>query len=281
MLEDGNKRFVYFWLFYLLKCLKFDIIQKGLKQIYISLGVFMKENFLLDLIRIRLKNKIRLENRNNNEIKFFKNLDMKQNSIEISGKNNKLEIRSNVELKNVSIKLRGNNNKIVIKENSELKDTKIILNEENNQITLSENVRIHKSYFFINGKHSKISVGRETTIEGGKLNSQENNNEISIGENCMFSYNVEVRNTDSHPIFDFQNKLINKGQKVIIKDRVWLSEGVTVLKGVVIENDCIIGAKSLVTKSIGKSNSISAGIPAKIIKEDIIWRRFFDSKEIK
>ena len=241
----------------------------------------MKEVFLLDLIKIRLKNKIKLDNKNSNEIKFFKSLDMKQNSIEISGKNNELEIRSNVELKNVAIKLNGNNNKVVIKENSKLKDTDIIVNEKNNQIIISENIRIYKSYFFINGKNSKIFVGKDTTIEGAKLNSQEDNNEISIGENCMFSYNVEVRNTDSHPILDSQNKLINKGQKVIIKDRVWLSEGVTVLKGVVIENDCIIGAKSLVTKSIGKSNSISAGIPAKIIKEDIIWRRFFDSKEIK
>ncbi len=241
----------------------------------------MKEVFLLDLIKIRLKNKIKLDNKNSNEIKFFKSLDMKQNSIEISGKNNELEIRSNVELKNVAIKLNGNNNKVVIKENSKLKDTDIIVNEKNNQIIISENIRIYKSYFFINGKNSKIFVGKDTTIEGAKLNSQEDNNEISVGENCMFSYNVEVRNTDSHPILDSQNKLINKGQKVIIKDRVWLSEGVTVLKGVVIENDCIIGAKSLVTKSIDKSNSISAGIPAKIIKEEVLWRRFFNSEEIK
>ena len=225
----------------------------------------MKKFFLFAGIKIRFKNKIRLDKRNNNEIKFFRNLDMKQNLIEISGKNNELEIRSNVELKNVAIKLNGNNNKVVIKENSKLKDTDIIVNEKNNQIIISENIKIHKSYFFINGENSKIFVGKDTTIEGAKLNSQENNNEISIGENCMFSYNVEVRNTDSHPIFDFQNKLINNGRKVIIKDRVWLSEGVTVLKGVVIENDCIVGAKSLVTKSINKSNSLSAGIPAKII----------------
>ncbi|ACZ09948.1 Putative acetyltransferase SACOL2570 [Sebaldella termitidis] len=241
----------------------------------------MKENFLLDLIKIRLKNKIKLDNKNNNKINFFKNLNIKKNSIEISGKNNELEIRSNVELKNVVIKLNGKNNKIVIKENSKLKDTDIIVNEKNNKIIISENIKIYKSYFFINGENSKIFVGKDTTIEGAKLNSQENNNEIFIGENCMFSYNVEVRNTDSHPIFDFQNKLINNGQKVIIKDRVWLSEGVTVLKGVVIENDCIVGAKSLVTKSIDKSNSLSAGIPAKIIKEKVKWRRFFDNKEIK
>ena len=47
MLEDGNKRFVYFCLFYLLKCLKFDIIQKGLKQIYVSLGVFYERGFFI------------------------------------------------------------------------------------------------------------------------------------------------------------------------------------------------------------------------------------------
>ena len=241
----------------------------------------MKKFFLFAGIKIRLKNKIRLDKRNNNEIKFFRNLDMKQNLIEINGENNKLEIRSNIELKNVVIKLSGNNNKIVIKENSEIKDTDIIMKGENNLIAISESTRIHKSYFFINGKSSKIIVGKDTTIEGAKLNSQENNNEISVGEDCMFSYNVEVRNTDSHPILDFQNKLINKGEKVIIKDRVWFGEGVTVLKGVTIEDDCIIGAKSLVTKSVDKPKSLLAGIPAKIIKEEVTWRRFFDNKEIK
>ena len=38
----------------------------------------MKENFLLDLIKIRLKNKIKLDNKNNNKINFFKNLNIKK-----------------------------------------------------------------------------------------------------------------------------------------------------------------------------------------------------------
>ena len=39
--EDRKEKFICFCLFYLLKRLKFDIIQKGLKQIYVSLGVFL------------------------------------------------------------------------------------------------------------------------------------------------------------------------------------------------------------------------------------------------
>ena len=52
--------------------------------------------------------------------------------------------------------------------------------------------------------------------------------------------------------------------KVIIGDNVWLGRDVTICKGVTIGDNCIIGTKSVVTKSI-PSNSIAVGVPAKVI----------------
>jgi acetyltransferase-like isoleucine patch superfamily enzyme len=50
-----------------------------------------------------------------------------------------------------------------------------------------------------------------------------------------------------------------------IGDRVWLGANVTVLKGVSIGDDAIIGAGSVVTKNIPEK-AIAVGVPAKVIR---------------
>ena len=52
---------------------------------------------------------------------------------------------------------------------------------------------------------------------------------------------------------------------VEIEDDVWLCEGVTVLPGVTIGRGTIVGARSVVTKSL-PSMCIAAGNPAKVIR---------------
>ena len=47
----------------------------------------------------------------------------------------------------------------------------------------------------------------------------------------------------------------------------------TILKGVIIENGCVIGTGSIVTKSCAEPNSIYVGVPARKIKSNIIWDR--------
>lgn len=52
---------------------------------------------------------------------------------------------------------------------------------------------------------------------------------------------------------------------VTIGNNVWISDKVTILKGVNIGNNVIIAANSVVTKDI-ESNVIAGGIPAKVLK---------------
>ncbi|AGM26203.1 maltose O-acetyltransferase [Spiroplasma syrphidicola EA-1] len=71
--------------------------------------------------------------------------------------------------------------------------------------------------------------------------------------------------TTNHPV----DKTLRKGtisKEIIIENNVWLGANVTVTPGVVIGENSIIGAGSVVTKNIPK-NVIAAGIPAKVIKE--------------
>ena len=88
-----------------------------------------------------------------------------------------------------------------------------------------------------------------------------------IGNNCMIASNVLI-STENHGMNPEQNYLDQPlvSKEIIIGDNVWLGERVIILPGVQIGNNAIIGAGSVVTKSI-PSNCIAVGNPAKIIKK--------------
>lgn len=97
---------------------------------------------------------------------------------------------------------------------------------------------------------------------------------VKIGKNCMFAENVLIRTHDGHVIYSLKDlKAFNEPKDIIIGNDVWLGSDVTVLKGVSIANNTVVGTKSLVSSSSNKENVIIAGCPAKIIKENIGWNR--------
>lgn len=89
---------------------------------------------------------------------------------------------------------------------------------------------------------------------------------IDIGEN-VFLHKGTVIMTHDWASWAFVNKyseFIPSHGRVKIGNNVWLGENVTILKNIEIGDNVIIGAGSIVTKSI-PSNSVAAGVPAKII----------------
>lgn len=143
-------------------------------------------------------------------------------------------------------------------------------------------IRIEIGDGVIIGKHCSIRcegdniivvVGNNTTMTRDvHICAQENHSSIVIGEDCMFSNNIIVRTSDSHPIYDNTGVRINSPQNVRIGNHVWIAPESTVLKGVTIGDNVIVGSKSLVTKDI-ESTCLCAGIPAHVIKRNIKWTR--------
>lgn len=177
-------------------------------------------------------------------------------------------------LKNINIHIEGKYNYITIAPFSRLKNCKIYIKGDNCKITIGGGkTHITNTTLWCEDNNSSIIIGKDFTIESGHIASTEGC-KIEIGDDCMFSNNIEIRNGDSHSIISLENqKRINQSCNIKIGNHIWLTAGVTVLKGVEIADDIVIGNKAIITKSLNEKNSIYAGIPAKLIKTNISWSR--------
>lgn len=99
------------------------------------------------------------------------------------------------------------------------------------------------------------------------------NTRITFGNHVLMGWNVHVRDGDGHHILNESNVVINENKPITIGDHVWISSYASILKGVEINNDCIIGYSAIVTKSFVEQNVIITGIPAVIVKRNINWKK--------
>ena len=102
-----------------------------------------------------------------------------------------------------------------------------------------------------------------------------NNCIVKIGKNCMFSSKITLFTGDGHTLYNLDNpqnvNTTNFG--ITIGNHVWIGHDVKILKDVIIPDNTVIGTSSLVNKQFSKPNTVIAGIPAKVVKENISWDR--------
>lgn len=162
----------------------------------------------------------------------------------------------------------GKGNQILVDDSVEMYELDILVYGNNNVLTIKENAYVRGRIELMgNGNH--ITIGERTTIGGGLLMAHYGTN-LSIGKDCLISGGIDMRTSDSHSILDENGKRINPDKDIFVDDRVWFGKDVTVLKGSKIGKDVVIGALSLVSKSI-PDNTVAAGIPARVIKEKTSW----------
>ena len=94
---------------------------------------------------------------------------------------------------------------------------------------------------------------------------------IQIGEGCLFSNNIVIRNGDSHSVLSLEGKRINPAQDVVIGKHVRIGQNVTILKEATIGEDSVIATGTIVTGKKFEGKAVLGGTPARIVKQNINW----------
>lgn len=90
--------------------------------------------------------------------------------------------------------------------------------------------------------------------------------EVYIGDNVMIGPNTLIT-TVGHPLTPKKRRQhLGQASEIKIGDDVWLGGNVTILPGVNIGNNVVVGAGAVVTKDI-PDNSLVLGVPAKVVRK--------------
>lgn len=104
-----------------------------------------------------------------------------------------------------------------------------------------------------------VSIGKNVVVMPGCLMMSAGG--ITIDDGAMIAANVQLI-SNNHDLYERQ---IITCKPIHIGKNVWIGAGATILPGVTIGDNAVVGAASVVTKDVG-ANTIVAGNPAKFIK---------------
>ena len=145
-------------------------------------------------------------------------------------------------------------------------------------IVISSNVMMYGS--LASQDHGRIFLGEYSKIGYNTIIGSVK--EVSIGEYTAIADWVVIMDNNNHPIHpddrltmrktphgsEYRKWKYSDSQSIRIGRNVWIGTHSRINKGVEIGDNSIVGANSVVTKSVPE-NSIVAGNPARVVKGDI------------
>jgi len=110
------------------------------------------------------------------------------------------------------------------------------------------------------GSGAKLHFGRNVFLNQGVRIAC--TTEVNIGDNALIGDETVILDSDYHGVSGGETK----SASVRIERDVWLGTRVIVLRGVTIGEGCVVGAGSVVTRSL-PPRSFAAGVPARVIRK--------------
>lgn len=88
---------------------------------------------------------------------------------------------------------------------------------------------------------------------------------LTVGDGTVVSWDCEFLDEDFHSVDNQDSRA-----PISIGERVWIGNGCRILKGVTIGDGSVIGAGSLVVRSL-PPRVLAVGNPARIVRENVSW----------
>lgn len=155
----------------------------------------------------------------------------------------------------------------------------ILIRRSNCVVYVGDNADLKQLSLRLRSDQSRVFIGEGVSTSGPNLwvNCSENPrvNDIVVGDHCMFSFDITLRNDDQHPVYDTTSwdRINVPKANLIIEPYCWIGHRATLLKNVSIGACSIVGSGAVVTKSAPRFSAL-AGAPAEV--RDIqgrIWSR--------
>ena len=97
---------------------------------------------------------------------------------------------------------------------------------------------------------------------------------VTFGDDVLLGWNINVRDSDGHEIRAMQTGQCKENCKPVwVGDQVWIASHVDLLKGAVVPNHSVVAYRSCVLKEFTQEHTLIGGFPAKVLEEDIIWKK--------
>jgi acetyltransferase-like isoleucine patch superfamily enzyme len=192
----------------------------------------------------------------------------------ISGQGNRILYGDSI-LSSVIFDIKGNDNLVRIADRCILNSVLFYIRGNHHQIHINAGCRFNRGgELYFEDNNGCLTIGEDTTFEDVHIALTEPGSKVTIGRDCMFARDIDIRTGDSHSIIDkTTGARINFSGDINIGNHVWVAAHAIILKGISIADDCVVGTASVVVNSFEEPGVIVAGNPAKTIKRNITWSR--------
>jgi acetyltransferase-like isoleucine patch superfamily enzyme len=179
--------------------------------------------------------------------------------------------RHNSVLRRTTVEILGSRCRLTVGPGARLWDCSITLVGEGAELFIGADCRLRHVRLSVEDLGSRLVIGGKTSITGATLVSQEGRR-LQLGKDCMVAQHAELRNSDSHAIYNRDGARINPPRDVVVGNHVWIGLGACLFKGARIGDGAVIGARALVTGEIPPA-CLAYGAPATPRRNEIRWSR--------
>jgi acetyltransferase-like isoleucine patch superfamily enzyme len=186
-----------------------------------------------------------------------------------SGTGHRIELNDAL-LHRCDVEISGPGHTLIIEPGARLWDVTLRLIGENHTVVIGSGARLRGGHFLVEDRGGRLEIGGNTTVFTPMVVCSEGGT-IRIGCDCLIAYGLDLRNSDGHSVLDATTRQrVNLPADTTIADHVWIGNNCQLMKGVTIGTHSIVAARAVVTKDV-PPNTLAAGLPAKVIRENVDW----------